>query len=153
MLTDAQLTTLKAFVDGDAGYNTLENGPLMEKLNDPSVGSFTRYALLPGKDLLRWTIKRNVLGGIKSASEDVAHACRSICIGLMTWFTVESRGIDLNEAEIMGMVDVLVAAGVLSADDKTDLLASVSYAVSKIEDMFGEGVQIGLKEIRRMRVL
>jgi len=82
------------------------------------------YRLLTSAEIHEWSTIRGVFSTIKDAAENPATLEPPKTAVRSAWLLISTpdRVLDLNEPGPMGMVDVLVAGGILSEDDKANLL-------------------------------
>ena len=77
-----------------------------------------------------------------SAPAGITDATRSIARAAWRMVDRDSTQFDPNDAEQEGLVDALVAAGVLSADDKTALWDRAGELISRADELRRAGASI-----------
>lgn len=102
------------------------------------------------RDLLRWGAKSGVLADIVAASQNLtaAKAIRAVSLAALKLLD-RLDTLDLDDADIRAMVDGLAAAGVLTAAQRTELLALGDAPVSRAEQLFGLGVTVSHLDVAR----
>lgn len=105
------------------------------------------YTPIPSSELLGWSAAHSSGGRprllkMQEAKENhVSEQVQAAASAAVTMINRDGTTLDLNRVDRMMMVDGLVAGGVLSADDKTDLLSLGTESVSR-------AVEIGLGWVR-----
>ena len=114
------------------------------------VGASNKVVPLPILTVLQFASSR----GIRTNIEDVSKASgveyrglRSLCLGFidMVWGVGVNRVFDITDPAISGaggFLDSFVMGGVMSSQDKDDLMGLGTYPSSRAEVLFGNGVVI-----------
>ena len=100
-----------------------------------------RYKAITSAELLGWSAAASTGGRprlIKIDEAATAHASEDVKAAAMAAAEMVKREgtlLDLNRADRMALVDGLVAGGVLSSDDKTDLLQLATESISRATEL------------------
>ena len=87
-------------------------------------------------ELLAWSASDGRLQSIKNAAENGAtDDLKSLSQAAYLIVTRDGTTLDLNLADRVAMLDSLVAAGVLSSDDRTSLDALATVSISRAEEL------------------
>ena len=96
---------------------------------DPSI--YTRSA-----ELLAWSASNARLQNIKNASENGStDDLKALAQAAYLIVTRDGTTLDLNLADRVAMLDSLVAAGVLTNDDRTSLETLATVSISRAEEL------------------
>jgi hypothetical protein len=115
------------------GYSNMTTEEIITSLNTPNI---PRYKSLTSAELLAWAAsnrrrKKLVNASLNHVSEDIQNLAEVAVILLDR----DGTQIDLNLPDRVQMVEILVAAGVLDASDKTDLYALATYNISRNQEL------------------
>ena len=136
---------LRAELDSDPaglGYAPLvaagDDSGLADILNDPTAG---RTALRPMRMSVftQFLMSRSLLRKIRDAEANalLPAAVRDICYGLLLLIQGASdREVDPADAATGAMIDALVSAAVVSADDKAAWLTACTVPVSRAAELW-----------------
>ena len=87
-------------------------------------------------ELLAWSASDGRLQSIKNAAENGAtDDLKSLSQAAYLIVTRDGTTLDLNLADRVAMLDSLVAAGVLSSDDRTSLETLATVSISRAEEL------------------
>lgn len=116
-------------------------------LNTPSV---TVHRRVTAAQLLRWSAVRAIMQKLQFEAASGTNGKKSIAQAALTMLQSGFGVLELD-AEIIGMIDHLVTGGVLTADDKADLLTRAAEQISLAESICGRAVTIAdIGEILRV---
>lgn len=120
------------------GYSAMDDAAVASSLN---VADRSRIVEITSAKLLAWSAGASVgdrprlikidEASASHASEDVK-AVASVCAEMVRR---HGTSIDLNLADHVALLDALVVGGVLSSDDKTDLLQLASESISRADEL------------------
>lgn len=84
----------------------------------------------------QFLMARGLLKAVRAGQDHADATVASVCIGLMLQFQGNAdRSIDPTDPATLGLVDVLVAAGVASAADKAAFLAAAVEPCSRADQL------------------
>lgn len=136
-----------------APYNTMTDDEAAAAINAATVNVVGE---IDSRALLRWAAAGGRLQALKNAAADAGQsdAIRSMAGAAVVLIERDGTSLDMSDAAMVGMVDALVAAGVLSAsapDDKAELLALATAMKSPAEaNGIPTPVTVGrVEEVRR----
>lgn len=120
-------SALRAFIDSESANDGRTDAEVLAWLNETesvvgAVGSRT---------LLRWGAGSARLDRLHNAASDTNNhtgAVRAIARAAELVVSRPDTELDMADAEQVGMVDALVSASVLTADDKTALVTLATYS-------------------------
>jgi len=92
-----------------------------------------RLRPLSSAQLLAWAGQAGRLARIEQAAESRSDQLKSIAKAALKLIDRDGTRLDLNLPDRAGMVDALVAAGVLTAEEKADLCALATERISPAE--------------------
>lgn len=125
------LSQLRQHLDANPG--------LYGGLSDPEAADAgnaldqTKLMPIPSAELLAWSASNNRFTSIKAAADNVNHPVNSVASAAYLMITRDGTTLDLSLSDRMALVDALVASSVLTADDKTSLLALATKPASRFE--------------------
>ena len=119
-------------------------------LHDKTLGIYVPIAT-PKYRVLQWNGLLDRLNTNQTAHID--STIRSICrAGILMFQDGTISEINFNEPENQALLDALIAGGVMTADEKTDLMNNLArHAASTLEKAFGIGAETTYGMIERAR--
>jgi len=116
------------------GYSSMDEVEVIH-----SLAQVDRGVLFPIKsnDLLAWSGANGRYMKIKRVAEDAAQSdeIRSIAWASMKMIERDGTDLDLNLSDRASMLDVLVAATILSQSDKDDLYSMATQTISRAQEL------------------
>ena len=132
----ANIAILKSEIDGDPlgrGYSGMDDAAVAVDIN---TDYRTKKEPISSAELLAWSASDSRLQNIKNAAENGAtDDLKSLAQAAYLIVTRDGTTLDLNLADRVAMLDSLVAAGVLTADDRTSLDALATVSISRAEEL------------------
>jgi hypothetical protein len=132
----ANIALLKSEIDSDPlgrGYSGMDDTAVAVDLN---TAYRTKKEPISSAELLAWSASDARLQNIKNAAENGAtDDLKSLAQAAYLIVTRDGTTLDLNLADRLAMLDSLVAAGVLTADDRTSLDALATVSISRAEEL------------------
>ena len=132
----ANIALLKSEIDSDPlgrGYSGMDDTAVAVDLN---TAYRTKKEPISSAELLAWSASDARLQKIKNAAENGAtDDLKSLAQAAYLIVTRDGTTLDLNLADRLAMLDSLVAAGVLTADDRTSLDALATVSISRAEEL------------------
>ncbi len=115
------------------GYSDMTVEEIIMSLNTPNI---PRYKSLTSAELLAWSAsnrrrKKLVNASFNHDSEDIQNLAEVAVILLDR----DRTELNLNLPDRVQMVNILVAAGVLDASDKSDLYTLATYNISRNQEL------------------
>jgi hypothetical protein len=96
----------------------------------------TKKEPISSAELLAWSASDSRLQNIKNAAENgTTDDLKSLAQAAYLIVTRDGTTLDLNLADRVAMLDSLVAAGVLTADDRSSLNALATVSISRAEEL------------------
>jgi hypothetical protein len=135
---------------GYASYvSTFSNGDSQHSLFALlNAKNYTQNIPVPITSVLIWGAGTGVLAALKAAITNPDPVVQSIALAADTLLhSGLTETLDLTNPSIAGMLDPLVQAGVLTANQKTSLLALQVIPASRAEVLFGPGTVIGGNDV------
>lgn len=136
-MISAKIAAIKSAIDADTVLSSLPNTAESAFQIAIALNAKTESAIKPlrASTVFAWC-GRGPYARIVDASLDENHSCRSACLALRDALRA-GMDVHIDMDEISGMVDVLVAAGVFTADERTALFGLATKPVSVIEKTMG----------------
>lgn len=132
----ANIAILKSEIDSDPlgrGYSGMDDTAVAVDLN---TAYRTKKEPISSAELLAWSASNARLQNIKNAAENGAtDDLKSLAQAAYLIVTRDGTTLDLNLADRVAMLDSLVAAGVLTAADRTSLDALATVSISRAEEL------------------
>ena len=132
----ANIAILKSEIDSDPlgrGYSGMDDTAVAVDVN---TAYRTKKEPISSAELLAWSASDARLQNIKNAAENGAtDDLKSLAQAAYLIVTRDGTTLDLNLADRLAMLDSLVAAGVLTADDRTSLDALATVSISRAEEL------------------
>ena len=132
----ANIAILKSEIDSDPlgrGYSGMDDTAVAVDLN---TAYRTKKEPISSAELLAWSASDARLQNIKNAAENGAtDDLKSLAQAAYLIVTRDGTTLDLNLADRVAMLDSLVAAGVLTAADRTSLDALATVSISRAEEL------------------
>ena len=130
------IAILKSEIDSDPlgrGYSGMDDTAVAVDLN---TAYRTKKEPISSAELLAWSASDARLQNIKNAAENGAtDDLKSLAQAAYLIVTRDGTTLDLNLADRVAMLDSLVAAGVLTAADRTSLDALATVSISRAEEL------------------
>lgn len=150
------LATLKAELEDDpVGIGYTGNDIIDAELMNHAIRS--GYKPLGSRALLAWGAANGRLSKINDAANRVSvfdainPAIRSVAMAADRMLSRPDTELDLSNAAHVGLVDALVAGGVLTAGDKTELLAMAATTIGRGEELgLGHVTPSNVADARRL---
>ena len=132
----ANIAILKSEIDSDQlgrGYSGMDDTAVAVDVN---TAYRTKKEPISSAELLAWSASDARLQNIKNAAENGAtDDLKSLAQAAYLIVTRDGTTLDLNLADRVAMLDSLVAAGVLTAADRTSLDALATVSISRAEEL------------------
>ena len=132
----ANIAILKSEIDSDPlgrGYSGMDDTAVAVDIN---TAYRTKKDPISSAELLAWSASDARLQNIKNAAENGAtDDLKSLAQAAYLIVTRDGTTLDLNLADRVAMLDSLVAAGVLTAADRTSLDALATVSISRAEEL------------------
>jgi len=132
----ANIAILKSEIDSDPlgrGYSGMDDTAVAVDVN---TAYRTKKEPISSAELLAWSASDARLQNIKNAAENGAtDDLKSLAQAAYLIVTRDGTTLDLNLADRVAMLDSLVAAGVLTAADRTSLDALATVSISRAEEL------------------
>jgi len=132
----ANIAILKSEIDSDPlgrGYSGMDDTAVAVDLN---TAYRTKKEPISSAELLAWSASGARLQNIKNAAENGAtDDLKSLAQAAYLIVTRDGTTLDLNLADRVAMLDSLVAAGVLTAADRTSLDSLATVSISRAEEL------------------
>ena len=132
----ANIALLKSEIDSDPlgrGYSGMDDTAVAVDIN---TAYRTKKEPISSAELLAWSASDARLQNIKDAAENGAtDDLKSLAQAAYLIVTRDGTTLDLNLADRVAMLDSLVAAGVLTAADRTSLDALATVSISRAEEL------------------
>ena len=132
----ANIAILKSEIDSDPlgrGYSGMDDTAVAVDVN---TAYRTKKKPISSAELLAWSASDARLQNIKNAAENGAtDDLKSLAQAAYLIVTRDGTTLDLNLADRVAMLDSLVAAGVLTAADRTSLDALATVSISRAEEL------------------
>ena len=142
MLTAEQDAVIYAAIHADSvieGFARVGNdSEVAARLNGQMV---TVYRRVSSGQLLRWSAARAVMQKLEHEAQNGTNGKKSIAQAALTMLGAGVGELTLD-SEILGMIQHLVTGGVLSADDKADLMSRAAEQIGIDESLVGRPVTI-----------
>ena len=137
MLTSEQAGAIYAAVHADLeaeqAARTGNDQSVTDWLNMPAI---TVYRRITSNQLLRWAAVNGIMQKIQNEATNGTNGKKSIAQAAL--YMLQGTLADLKlDAEVLGMLDHLVNGGVLSANDKEDMLTRAAEQISRAELIIG----------------
>ena len=132
----ANIAILKSEIDSDPlgrGYSGMDDTAVAVDIN---TAYRTKKDPISSAELLAWSASDARLQNIKNAAENGAtDDLKSLAQAAYLIVTRDGTTLDLNLADRVAMLDSLVAAGVLTAADRTSLDSLATVSISRAEEL------------------
>lgn len=132
----ANIAILKSEIDSDPlgrGYSGMDDTAVAVDIN---TAYRTKKEPISSAELLAWSASDARLQNIKNAAENGAtDDLKSLAQAAYLIVTRDGTTLDLNLADRVAMLDSLVAAGVLTAADRTSLDALATVSISRADEL------------------
>lgn len=129
------LQKLKNEIENDPlerGYSNMTNNEIVFSLN---AKNRTFYKPLSSKALLAWSAVNGRLRKIKNAIDSPNEQLSSIAEAAYLMIVRDNTELDLNLVDRMTLLNTLVGAGVLTVEDKQDILDVANIVGSRAEEL------------------
>jgi len=140
----ANIAILKSEIDSDPlgrGYSGMDDTAVAVDIN---TAYRTKKEPISSAELLAWSASDARLQNIKDAAENGAtDDLKSLAQAAYLIVTRDGTTLDLNLADRVAMLDSLVAAGVLTAADRTSLDSLATVSISRAEELSVGRVRAG----------
>jgi len=115
------------------GYSTMTNDEVAADLNSEHR---SKNVIITSAELLAWSASNGRLDSLKTAAESgVDAAAKSLAGAAYLMVTRDGTYLDLSLSDRVQLLDGLVAYGVLTAEDKADLVAKSTEPCSRAEEL------------------
>ena len=132
----ANIAILKSEIDSDPlgrGYSGMDDTAVAVDVN---TAYRTKKEPISSAELLAWSASDARLQNIKNAAENGAtDDLKSLAQAAYLIVTRDGTTLDLNLADRVAMLDSLVAAGVLTAAERTSLDSLATVSISRAEEL------------------
>lgn len=129
------LKTLKAEVTNDPlgrGYSSMTDAEVAASLN---TGDRTFNRKIGSRELMTWAAQNSRWANVDDAADNKALPNSVRSIAMASRKLLDRQDAELDMSTHSPMIDALVAAGILTAGDKTELLALSTKAGSRAEEL------------------
>lgn len=136
------------------GYSGKTSAQVLALLNSPAdkftpPHPFTKpVPQIPSGTLLIWGAKTGVRKSIEDACLNVASPVRAIALACRDALQ-GSMSLDVSNADVLAMLDALVAGGVMTTQNKADLIALQNVPCSRAEMLWGAGFTVQSDDLAR----
>jgi len=132
----ADIALLKSEVDNDPlgrNYSAMSDEQVAQSLNNEDRSKTVRIS---SAELLAWSASDGRLASIKAAIDGgVDNTAKSLAEAAYMMISRDGTSLDLSLADRVAMLDGLVAYGILSADDKSDLVSKSTVSCCRAEEL------------------
>jgi len=132
----ADIALLKLEIENDPlgrNYSAMSDKQVAESLNN---GDRTKTVPVSSAELLAWAASDGRLASIKAAIDGgVDNTAKSLAEAAYMLVSRDGTSLDLALPDRVAMLDGLVAYGILSADDKSDLVSKTTVSCSRAEEL------------------
>ena len=132
----ADIALLKLEIDSDPlgrNYSAMSDKQVAESLNNDDR---TKVVQISSAELLAWAASDGRLASIKAAIDGgVDNTAKSLAEAAYMMISRDGTYLDLTLPDRVAMLDGLVAYGILSADDKSDLVSKSTVSCSRAEEL------------------
>jgi hypothetical protein len=142
-------TVLKTLLTGENGSGSAQE--VAERLNGKTVLSAVGRKRKVS-DVWLQLAKRNLLAGIKKASENEGHAAHGVAYAVMAFLTGPVEEMDVKDGASQALMGALVAAGLIGATDKAEITKLSDDYISPAEAA-GITEQVEYWDVERARAL
>lgn len=149
------LQALKAELDAGHPVTGAYSADAATAADEINVANRSRIVNISSAELLAWSAQASegdrprIVKIREAAASHQSEAIQALAIAADLMISRDATGLDLNLTDRMAMLDALVAGGVLSAADKTDLIAKATETISRAEELGLGSVQAGTVEQAR----
>ena len=148
----ADLESLKTELTTDPmtlGYSGTDDFAASDIIN---ANNYTLPASVPMRDVLIYCASNGIIADIEEGKTVGSKSKKSICLSASVMFdSPHTPNFDANDANIQGMMDVLISEGVMTAQNKADLVAMAVRPASRSEILFGAGVSASMMDVHKAR--
>lgn len=153
------LIALRAELDNDPltrGYSGMGDEAAANSLN---AVTRTCYEPISSAELLAWSGNGATDGSVpcryeriqEAAATNASHSVRGAAIAALGMIERPDTSLDLNKPDRMLLLDALVAGGVLTAGEKTELLTMATVACSRAAELgLGNVTPSNVADARRL---
>ena len=132
----ADIALLKSEIESDPlgrNYSSMSDEQVADSLNNSDR---TKVVPISSAELLAWAASGGRLASIKAAIVGGAdNTAKSLAEAAYLMINRDGTSLDLSLADRVAMLDGLVAYGILSADDKSDLVSKSTVSCSRAEEL------------------
>jgi len=132
----ADIALLKSEIDSDPlgrNYSAMSDEQVAQSLNNEDR---SKTVPISSAELLAWSAGNGRLAAIKAAIDGgVDKTAKSLAEAAYMMISRDGSSLDLSLADRVAMLDGLVAYGILSADDKSDLVSKSTVSCSRAEEL------------------
>ena len=132
----ADIALLKSEIESDPlgrNYPAMSDTQVADSLNNSDR---TKVVPISSAELLAWSAADGRLASIKAAIDGgVDSTAKSLAEAAYMMISRDGTSLDLSLADRVAMLDGLVAYGILSADDKSDLVSKSTVSCSRAEEL------------------
>lgn len=132
----ADITPLKSEIDSDPlgrNYSAMSDEQVALSLNNKDR---SKTVHISSAELLAWAAADGRLASIKATIDGgVDDTAKSLAEAAYMMISRDGTSLDLSLADRVAMLDGLVAYGILSADDKSDLVSKSTASCSRAEEL------------------
>lgn len=140
----ADITLLKSEIDSDPlgrNYSAMSDKQVADSLNNSDR---TKVVPISSAELLAWAASDGRLASIKAAIDGgVDSTAKSLAEAAYMMISRDDTSLDLSLPDRVAMLDGLVAYGILSAGDKSDLVSKSTVSCSRAEELSLSRVRTG----------
>jgi len=132
----ADIAILKSEIESDPlgrNYSAMSDDQVADSLNNSDR---TKIVPVSSAELLAWAASDGRLASIKAAIDGgVDNTAKSLAEAAYMMISRDGTSLDLSLADRVAMLDGLVAYGILSADDKADLVSKTTASCCRAEEL------------------
>lgn len=144
ILADPALAALAGAAGATGNYPYSQDESIAQAINARAVPSSKK---IPVQDAYLYLLKRLKWRGIEAAANDPQHLATDAAYTAVKLVSAPNMLIDFTDPVSGALMDVLVAAGLLTVQNKADLVAMCTTAISEGEALFGQ--RIGNLDVAR----
>jgi hypothetical protein len=142
-------SVLRALVASDPSFTGQSDQAVADVLNAPT--EVVVVPLVPLSVLAMWAARTGVRARIEAGTQ-TASPVQGICLTLRDLFTgLTGPSLDLSSTDNLAMLDALVTAGIMSAADRTSLLALQNHPTSRALQLAGWNVPVQAPDVAWVR--
>lgn len=135
ILSDPALAALAGAAGANGDYQDSQDETIAQSINARAVPSSKK---IPVQDAYLYLLKRLKWRGIEAAANDPQHPATDAAYTAVKLVSAPSMLIDFADAVSAYLLDGLISAGLLTAQNKFDLVAMCTIQISEAELLYGQ---------------